>query len=318
MTVHIVGAYILDSFMSCRALPRAGESVAVRSLADSDGGKGANQAITAARLEASTRFVGNLGADSAGAHALTLLHREGIDTSGTIRVPGTDTGRSFILVADDARQIVATWPGAADTLTRSDVDRALAGAGAGDVLSIQGEIPLTVSLHAARVVPERVTVICNPSPVEQFRTHPDPWAGIDVLIVNDIEGHDLLATCGLPAPPAAQIPAALSAHLGIPAVVVTHGACGATLFDSETSTHFAAPQVATVDPTGAGDAFAGAFAARLSTGASLYHACLTAVTVASYSVTKRFCAPSYPTRRELESWESELAPHSGTRRRRPS
>ncbi|TDB83558.1 ribokinase [Actinomadura sp. KC216] len=317
MTVHIVGAYILDSFMTCRALPRDGESVAVRAFADSDGGKGANQAITAARLEAPTRFVGTLGADSAGAHALTLLHQEGIDTTGTIRVPGTDTGRSFILVADDAQQIVATWPGAADALTRSDVDRALAGAGAGDVVSIQGEIPLTVSLHAARVVPERATVICNPSPVEQFRAHPDPWTDIDVLIVNDIEGHDLLGARG-PALPTAQIPAALSSHLGIPAVVVTHGACGATLFDSDTSTHFAAPQVVTVDPTGAGDAFAGSFAARLSTGASLYHACLTAVTVASYSVTKRFCAPSYPTRRELESWERELAPHSGTRHRRPS
>ncbi|TYK53421.1 ribokinase [Actinomadura decatromicini] len=301
MTVHILGAYIHDSFMYCRALPRSGESVAAHTLADSDGGKGANQAVAAARLGAPVRFIGSVGDDPIGDRALELLRREGVGATGVARVPGTATGRSFILVADDANQIVATWPGAADALDLADVDRALAHLVHGDVLSIQGEIPLAVSLHAARVASARATVVCNASPVEQFLAHPDPWSDIDVLIVNDLEGHDLLGTSGRHSgQPPADATVALSARLGVPTVIITHGAHGATLFDGRISTHLAAPKVTAVDPTGAGDAFAGAFAAELSKSESLYHSCQTAIAVASYSVTRRLCVPSYPTRNDLE------------------
>ncbi|RKS78771.1 ribokinase [Actinomadura pelletieri DSM 43383] len=306
MTVHVLGAYIRDSFMYCRALPRDGESVAAHTLADSDGGKGANQAVAAARLGVRVHFIGSVGDDAIGDHARELLRREGVGVTGVVRVPDTTTGRSFILVADDANQVVATWPGAADALGPPDTDRSLARLVHGDVLSVQGEIPLAVSLHAARAAAAaRAAVVCNASPVEQFLDHPDPWDDIDVLIVNDVEGHDLLGTgAHRPAPPPAE---ALGARLGVPTVVVTHGANGATLFDGRTSTHLPAPEVDAVDPTGAGDAFAGAFAAELSKGESLYHSCQTAIAVASYSVTGRFCVPSYPTRKDIEAIESELA-----------
>ncbi|WP_182882140.1 PfkB family carbohydrate kinase [Microbispora sp. H10949] len=330
MTVLAVGAYTVDLYMFGDHLPGPGESVGASGYATAHGGKAANVAVASARLGAPTRFVGGLGDDADSLAALAALRADGIETGGCAAIDGVATGRSFVYVDKRGGQIVMTWPGAADLLPPSRAADAAAGLRPGSVLVLQGEIPVATSAAAAAAAPPGVRVLLNPSPAGPFLSEigEELLRRADVLVLNDGE----LAALTGPADEAR--PAAAGSDEGVsPAesllprtrgrtVVVTLGERGAEIAGDHGTMLIGVPRVNAVDTTGAGDAFTGALAAALRAGASVAQGVRLACRVAAVSVTRRFCAPSYPSASELgiaplqgssgQENPGETTPHPGS------
>ncbi|MER5647522.1 PfkB family carbohydrate kinase [Streptosporangium sp. NPDC002524] len=295
MTVLALGAYTLDLYMFGDRLPVAGESVNAAEYATAHGGKAVNVAVAAARLGAPARFVGCLGDDADRLAALEALRADGVEVGDCAVAEGVATGRSFVYVDGTGRQIVMTWPGAADLLDPARAAATAARLPAGSVLVLQGEIPVATSCAAAAAVPPGVRVLVNPSPARAFlgTGGADLLSRADVVVLN--EGELSVLTGGH----AANSPESLRPRTRGGAVVVTRGERGAGVSDDHGTMLVDAPRVDAVDTTGAGDAFTGALAAALRAGVSLAAGVGLACRVAAVSVTRRFCAPSYPSAGEL-------------------
>ncbi|MER6831558.1 PfkB family carbohydrate kinase [Streptosporangium sp. NPDC000563] len=295
MTVLALGAYTLDLYMFGGRLPSAGESVNAAEYATAHGGKAANVAVAAARLGAPARFAGCLGEDADRSAALAALRADGVEVGDCAIAKGVATGRSFVYVDDQGRQIVMTWPGAAGLLAPERAAAAAARLPAGSVLVLQGEIPVATSCAAAAAVSPGVRLLVNPSPAEAFlgADGADLLSRADVVVLNEAELGVL--TGGR----TADFSRSLGLRTKGGAVVVTRGERGAEVSDDHGTMLVDAPRVDAVDTTGAGDAFTGTLAATLRAGLSLAAGVRLACRVAAVSVTRRFCVPSYPSAGEL-------------------
>lgn len=291
--VLAVGSYAVDEFFGVDRMPDLGESIAATSHSTHDGGKAANVAVAAVRVGADAALFAAVGRDVPGDSALDRIASEGVDTSGCDRV-AEPTGRSHIMVTQSGQQWVVTWPGASELLRADVASRAMAAA-PGDVVVLQGEIPVSTSRAVLEDLPAGVRTILNPSPVEPFLAsdHDDWFDGlVDVLIVNETEAARLF-------PYAARHGDLVDTRAARQAVVATRGAAGALLFAHGSVSACTAPKVDVVDPTGAGDCLTGVLAAGLAAGRSLEESLSPAVLAASRSVTRRYCIPSYPSAAEL-------------------
>lgn len=298
MTVLALGAYTLDLYMFGDRLPVAGESVNAAEYATAHGGKAVNVAVAAARLGAPACFVGCLGDDADRLAALEALRADGVEVGDCAVAEGVATGRSFVYVDGRGRQIVMTWPGAADLLDPAQAAATAARLTAGSVLVLQGEIPVATSCAAAAAVPPGVRVLVNPSPAWAFlgAGGEDLLSRADVVVLNERE---LSVLTGGRAADSPESPEALRPRTRGRAVVVTRGERGAGVIDDHGTMLVDAPRVDAVDTTGAGDAFTGTLAAALRAGVSLAAGVRLACRVAAVSATRRFCAPSYPSAGEL-------------------
>jgi ribokinase len=274
-------------------LPRPGETVGGGEFARHDGGKGANQAVAAARLGAPVVFVGAVGDDDLGPAALASLRAEGIDARAVV-VAGVPTGIAQICVDDRGENQIAVASGANAELTAARVDSALAGwePDAGVYLAnleISDEAVLAgaafADRHGMRIVIN--TAPARPLPAELLSLAP-------VLLSNAGEATDLTGKIE-----PAEAGRALS-RLSGRQVVVTLGRDGALVVDGETTLRAAAPAVEAVDSTGAGDTFAGALAAEMASGATLDDAVRVAVSAAALSVARPGARGGMPTRDEVE------------------
>jgi len=280
-SVVVVGSVNADLVVTVDRLPEPGETVTGGRFARGGGGKGANQAIAAARAGARVRFVGAVGRDDLGAAALDELRAEGVDVSAVAELEDEPTGVAIIAVDRDGANQIAVASGA-----NARVDGALVGAAfaagaprAGDVCLLGFEVPDGAVVAAARAAaPTGARVVLNPAPAREL---PAALGGLGVLLTpNAIEAR---ALTGEADPVAAA--RALAARTGAP-VLVTVGAAGALLVDpgGAGEVELAAPRVDVVDTTGAGDAFNGVLAAGLATGQALEEAARAAVRAASRSV----------------------------------
>ncbi len=243
-SVVVVGSVNLDAVTTCQAFPAPGQTVTGHSVAFTQGGKGANQAIAAARAGATVTFIGAVGDDPAADRVLAPLAAAGVDISGVRRVAGP-TGFACVTVDREGENTIVVVPGANAAVTLTDGDRAAVAAA--DVLLLQLEIPVAAVLDAARTAQAAGTaVLLNPSPVRDL-PH-EVWSAVDAVIVNRDEE------------------SALTGGLGrIPHVITTLGADGARWRSGSITVTESAPTVTVVDTTGAGDAFAGALAAAWGT-----------------------------------------------------
>jgi ribokinase len=266
------------------------------------GGKGANQAVAAARAGADSRFLATVGDDPEGRDLLTSLAAAGVDTALVEPARGRATGTALITVDAAGENQIVVVPGA-NTATDADRIRAAADAvRAADVVVAQGEIPVAAIAQVAAVGPRRF--VLNLAPFTEVSR--DVLARVDVLVVNATEAGQVLGT----APPSgvAEAREAVTALASVARnAVVTLGRDGAVVAGAA-----AAPQgrpgqgghdayhvpvsrtVEVVDATGAGDAFVGVLAARLAVGAALHDAATAAVTAASATVAVRGAAYAYP------------------------
>jgi len=288
--VVVVGSANADLVLAVARRPGAGETVLGGDLGTLPGGKGANQAVAAARLGARTAFVGRVGDDAHGRLLLDSLRGAGVDTTGTLS-GGAPTGVAVVLVTADGDNSIVVSPGANALLTPDDVRTAAVATA--DVLLLQREVDPATSLAAATSC--RGTVLLNLAPSGPMPA--ELLARTDVLVVNQHEAADLLGEAGDRS--AAAEPSAAAERLralGPRAVVVTLGAAGAVAVD-DAGRHAAAaaPAVTAVDTTGAGDAFTGALGHRLAAGDALPTALRFAVLVGALSVTRPGAQPSFPT-----------------------
>jgi ribokinase len=304
----VVGSANADLVVGVERRPAAGETVLGSDLTVHPGGKGANQAVAAARLGARTALLARVGDDAHGRLLLDSQRAAGVDTAG-VRVGGAPTGVALITVDPSGDNSIVVAPGANARLTPDDIRAAAELLGRARVVSLQLEIPLDTVAEVARTLPPGTRLVLNPSPPAPLPD--DVLAACDPLVVNEHEARYILGEAGEAGKGPEEWAGALLA-LGPRSVVVTLGAHGALVAgaanaadaaDAEGNAagglcRVASPKVEAVDTTGAGDAFTAALAWRLGLGESLPEAAAYAVRVGAAAVTRKGAQESFPTAEE--------------------
>ena len=294
------GSVNADLVVSVDRRPAAGETVLGSDLATFPGGKGANQAVAAARLGASVAFLGRVGTDSFAAFLRENLQREGVAAGHLLAVPGP-SGVALITVDPAGDNSIIVAQGANARLSAEGIEAARDAFEAARVVCAQLEIPVAAVQAAARLAAAAgARFILNLSPAREVP--PALLAAADPLVVNEHEAAFLLGDSlpgRGPGSPAASAAALLAR--GPRSVVITLGADGAYAADAGGGAHVRSPRVTVVDTTGAGDAFTGALAWRLSLGDTLADAAALAARAGAAAVTARGAQGSYPTPGRLPS-----------------
>ncbi|NTW41985.1 MAG: ribokinase [Cellulomonadaceae bacterium] len=296
--VVVVGSINVDLVLTVHRHPLPGETLIGGSGELFAGGKGANQAVAAARLGATTAMVGAVGDDPNAAVALAQLAGADVDLSAVATLPGP-TGVAVVTLADDGENTIVVVPGANAGVGTDAVQRAAPQITSARVCVLQAEIPLASVELAARLAADAgARVVLNVAPACSL-----PLATLtaaDPLVVNE---HEVALVLGwlqgtTEATPAGPDAALATAHrlraAGVPSVVVTLGSAGVVGSGADGDWALPARVVTARDTTGAGDAFVGALAARLSQGATLREATVTATAVAAFSVQRLGAQASYP------------------------
>jgi ribokinase len=295
--ICVVGSSNIDLTFRTPRLPRPGETVAGSSQLGF-GGKGANQAVMAARLGAQVSLIAKIGRDAFSETMLASLSNQGIDTAHVFRDDDRPTGMAAILVDDSATNCIVVAGGANERLGPADVRQAAPSIRQADVLLTQLEVPCETCLEAFRVAREAgVRTIFNPAPARPF---PEDMLGLtDFCVPNETE---LEALTGTQSADLDQAEAAGRELLrrGARRVIVTLGSNGALILDGDIAEHIAAIPVDPHDPTGAGDAFIGSIAVFLAEGLSLREAAQRATAAAALTVTRAGAQAAFPTRSEVE------------------
>ncbi|MEV0633430.1 ribokinase [Streptomyces sp. NPDC050619] len=291
----VVGSANADLVIGVERRPGAGETVLGSDLAVHPGGKGANQAVAAARLEARTALLARVGDDAHGRLLLDSQRAAGVDTVGVL-VGGAPTGVALITVDPSGDNSIVVSPGANGRLTPQDVRAAASLFHASRVVSVQLEIPLETVVEVVRNLAPDNRFVLNPSPPRPLPQ--EVLAACDPLIVNEHEAKVILGEALVSEEP--EDWARILLAKGPRSVVVTLGAEGSLVASGEGVTRIPSVKVDAVDTTGAGDAFTAALAYRLGAGASLAEAAAYASRVGAAAVTKRGAQESFPTVAEIE------------------
>jgi len=288
--VLVVGSINMDLVMKAPRLPAPGETVLGGWFSVVPGGKGANQAASAARLGCCVRLVGAVGDDDFGAAALANLERQGVDVSAVARLASASTGVASILVDATGENSIVVAGGANDL-----VDTAMVAADLiewADVVVLQCEIPiLTVAAAIAAARGAGKLTILNAAPATD--SLPPGAYHVDYLVVNEQEAQ---ALTGIePDAPESALSAARELfRRGATHAIVTLGAMGCVHSDSDSGQHIAAPAVEAADSTAAGDAFVGALATAVGEGRSTLDALRYANCAGALAVTKLGAQSSLP------------------------
>ena len=289
--VVVIGSINVDLVVSADRLPAPGETVLGGRFAVHQGGKGANQAVAAARAGARVTMIGAVGTDEHGDRAVAALETDGVDTSRIRRVEAEPTGVALVMVGPRGENQIAVAPGANGTLELDDDDRALVADA--DVLLTNHEIPGATVLDGLRAAQRgRTVAILNPAPPRALSA--EVMALGPILTPNE---HELVVSIGNDATESALDE--LAARHGGP-IVVTQGPAGALLVAAgqrDRFRGFVPPSV--VDTTGAGDTFCGALAAWLAGGATLEEAIPAANAAGALSVRGAGARAGMPTREEI-------------------
>ena len=285
----------MDLTVTVPRLPRVGETIQGNDFYQAAGGKGGNQAVAAARQEATVRMVGRVGKDAFGEVLKRGLEVEGVDAKEVEVVDGP-SGLALIFVAADGQNQIAVVPGANSRLTPEDVDRLSWGTGAWAVAQLEvPEAAVIRGFHRARSAGGRT--VLNAAPARHFSV--DLWSLSDLLVVNESEAA-LLSGQPVNDPSDALAAARVLQARGPLTVAVTLGPQGSALVSSEGAWLVPALQVHSLDATGAGDAWVGAFVTLLAEGKDLISAATFASAAGALAVTRPGAQPSLPRRKETE------------------
>ncbi|MEW2609102.1 ribokinase [Streptomyces sp. NPDC047880] len=290
----VVGSANADLVIGVERRPGAGETVLGSDLAVHPGGKGANQAVAAARLGARTALLARVGDDAHGRLLLDSQREAGVDTVGVL-VGGAPTGVALITVDPSGDNSIVVSPGANGRLTPEDVRSAGCLFQGSRVVSAQLEIPLETVVEAVRNLAPRSRFVLNPSPPRPLPR--EVLAACDPLIVNEHEAKVILGDSAVGDSP--EDWARILLAKGPRSVVVTLGGQGALVASSEGVSRVPAVKVDAVDTTGAGDSFTAALACRLGAGESLADAAAYAARVGAATVTRKGAQASFPTAAEV-------------------
>jgi len=293
--VFVVGSINQDFVLKVEHRPEPGETVTGAELALFPGGKGANQAVAAARLGAAVAMLGRVGEDAFGTDLVTNLRENSVDTRWVEAISDAPTASAFITVTPDGENAIVVSPGANRSFGPEDIEAASEDLKEARVLVAQLEVEVDAVETAAHIVTEAGgRFLLNLAPPSEV---PDALLCLSgPLVVNEHEAAFLLGEH-------AQDPeetARKLLDLGPSSIVVTLGAAGAILSAGESHQRFPAPEVEVVDTTGAGDAFVGALAARIARSASLEEAVPYAVLAGAIAVTREGAQGSLPNPEDVE------------------
>jgi len=297
--IAVVGSANMDVVTQVDTLPGPGETVFARSTHHYPGGKGANQAVAAARFGEAVSFYGKVGDDTAADELLRSMAANGVNVAAVERAAGVPTGQAAVLVDGAGENAIVYTAGANSAVDAAYVDRIIDRVRAADVLLLQLEIPLAATAHLLRALPQkRPIVILDPAPPRDLAML--PLDRIDILTPNrgelaSLTGHSVLENA-----------ARRLLAQGIRTVLCTVGSDGAHWYGEETQ-RIAAPTVAAVDTTAAGDAFNGALACVVAK-MPVAEAVRWAVAAGALTTTRQGAQPSLPRRSEVEALVRQTMP----------
>jgi ribokinase len=297
--VVVLGSTNVDLTFAVPRLPRPGETVMAQRLVTGFGGKGANQAVMAARLGGRVHMISAVGADDFGARALDSYRANGVDVGGVRRADGP-TGTAAILVDEQARNCIVVVPGANASVSAADAQAARDVLRTADVVLAQLETPAEAAAGAFRVARSAgVRTILNPAPAAPLS---DELLRLSSLCVPNETELETLVGSPVWSLEEAEAAAEKLRRRGPETVIVTLGPRGVLVVGPQGATHCPAVAVQAVDPTAAGDAFIGSLAVFLAGGAELLHAVRRASAVAALTVTRPGAQDSFPPRAEIEAF----------------
>ena len=296
--ILVVGSSNTDMIIKLDRIPRPGETILGGAFVIAAGGKGANQAVGAARAGGQVTFIARVGQDMFGEQAVAGLVKDGINADHVTRDKTSPSGVALIFVAKDGENSIAVAGGANANLSNADVRKAKAAFAGASVLVMQLETPLeSVQAAADLAAKAGVRVILNPAPAQPL---PDKLLKcVSILTPNETEAELLTGIAVSDAATAAAAAAKLCVR-GVQTVIITLGARGAYVATESGGQLVPGFKVKAVDTTAAGDIFNGALAVAIAEGKPLELAVRFANAAAAISVTRLGAQPSAPTRREIE------------------
>jgi ribokinase len=295
--ILVVGSSNTDMVINSAHLPAPGETIIGSAFFMNPGGKGANQAVAAARLGGHVTFICKTGNDIFGRQAAAIFENEGIDISYMVEDPENPSGVALITVDDNGENTIVVALGSNGTLSRADIELSKNVIENASVVLMQLEIPLdTVQYVAATAREKNVRVLLNPAPACELP--PGLMKNISIITPNEKEAEMLT---GIPVnniDTAKEAAKSLSSK-GIDTVIITLGTKGALVYHDSKFEHVHSVEVKAVDTTAAGDVFCGALAVSLNEGKEIIEATAFACKAAAISVTRKGAQSSAPFRKEL-------------------
>jgi ribokinase len=296
----VIGSLNMDLVVYTERLPNEGETLLGTDFQTFPGGKGANQAVAAARLGADVSILGRVGSDDFGAELIRSLAQNGVGTGSVLRESDSPTGTAVITVDASGQNTIVVVPGSNFLLSPEDILAHQQLIHDADLVLLQLEIPLETVQQAAEVARSTSTrVILNPAPACELPQ--ELLRLVDVLVPNETEAA-LLSGRSVQQPGDLFSAARQLRERGVGRVLITRGDQGAYYQDANTEMLIPACAVEAVDATAAGDAFIGAYAAALSQGLSHQVALRWSAAAGALTVTRRGAQSSLPSREELEQF----------------
>lgn len=298
--ICVVGSSNIDLVVKSRRLPLPGETILGGKFLMVPGGKGANQAVAAAKLGAQVYLVAKLGDDIFGTQSFENFKKEGVNTDYVTRTNKALSGVASIAVDEAGNNSIIVAPGANRELTPRDVKKARRAIASCDVLVSQFEIPLETVEYAARLANKYgMPFILDPAPARKLR--PELLEMTDVIKPNETEA-EILTGIKVKDEKTARKAAVNLFERGVKTVILTLGARGFFIFNKEIDEFFPAGKVKAVDSTAAGDAFVGGLAFCIARGRTILEAALFANDVAALSVTRIGAQSSLPSMKEVQNF----------------
>jgi ribokinase len=298
--ILVIGSSNTDMVAKAARLPAPGETVLGGAFMMAPGGKGANQAVAAARLGADVTFVAKVGNDIFGKQAVDLFKQEGIDTNHIATDPVNPSGIALITVDANGENCIVVASGANASLLPGDLRNAEQRIKNASLILMQLEIPLeTVEFVAGLAAVHHIPVILNPAPA---RALPDELLRETFILIPNQKEAEMLTGIPILDRSGAEAAAKALAGKGVKIVIITMGKAGALLLDNNRFEWVPAPEVTAVDSTAAGDVFCGALTVALSEGKSIKKAVVFACAAAAFSVTRMGAQTSAPGRSEVDKF----------------